>query len=137
MVTITTLDIVFIVAYFLLVIIVAYVKTRKSTPEEFLIAKRKLGIWQTISTVNATKTGSILLLYTALLYLYGFSAMWYFIGVAAGYLLFIPFAVKLHKRHGAKHYTLADYFFHSYGKITGYAASVINIFVLFAFIWFY
>jgi len=134
MVTITTLDIIFIISYFLLVILVAYVRTRKSTPEDYLIAERKLGIWQTIATVNATKTGSILLIYTALLYLYGFSAMWYFIGVAAGYLLFIPFAVRLHKRHGTTHYTLADYFSHSYGKKTGYAASFINILVMFAFL---
>lgn len=134
MVTITTLDIVFIVAYFLLVILVAYFRTRKATPEEYLIAKRKLGIWQTIATINATKTGSILLIYTALLYLYGASAIWYFIGVAAGYLLFIPFAVRLHKRHGATHYTLADYFFHSYGKTAGMAASFLNILVMFAFL---
>ncbi len=134
MVTLSTLDIVFIVAYFLLVVLIAYVRSRKGAPEEFLIAGRKLGILSTLSTINATKTGAILLIYVALLYMYGFSAMWFFIGVSAGYLLFIPFAVRLHKAHGKKHYTLADYFFHSYGKVSGYCASAINIFVMLAWL---
>ena len=134
MVTLTTLDIVFIIAYFLLVILVAYVRSRKAKAEEFLIAERKLGVLSTLSTINATKTGSIILLYVALLYLYGFSAIWYFLGVSAGYLIFIPFAVRLHKRHGATHYTLADYFFHSYGKLAGYCASAINIFIMLAWL---
>ena len=134
MVTLTTLDIVFIVAYFLLVILIAYVRTRKGAHEEYLIAGRKLGVLSTFATINATKTGAILLIYVALLYLYGFSAMWFFIGASAGYLLFIPFAVRLHSAHGAKHYTLADYFFHSYGKVSGYCASAINIFTMIAWL---
>ena len=128
----TTLDFIFIIAYFILVFIVAYVKSRKATEEEFLIAGRKLGVIGTLCSINATKTGSIILIFTALLYLYGFSAMWYFIGVSVGYLIFIPFAVRLHKKHGATHYTLADYFFHDYGKTTGRCASVINIFIMLA-----
>jgi len=129
----TTLDIAFIVIYFILVFIIAYVKTKKRSPEDFLIAERKLGVIGAMSSINATKTGAILLIFTAILYQYGFSAMWYFVGVSIGYLVFIPFAVRLHKRHAASHYTLADYFFHSYGIFTGRCASILNIFVMIAF----
>lgn len=130
----TGLDYLFIVLYFALVFLVAYVRSRKLEPEEFLIAKRKLGLIGAISTINATKTGSIILVFTALLYLYGFSAMWYFIGVSAGYLIFIPFAVRLHKRHGQSHYTLADYYFHDYGRVSGTISSVLNIFIMLAWL---
>ena len=132
--TLGTLDITFIILYFILVFFVAYYKSRKSTTEDFLIAKRKLGIIATVSSINATKTGSILLIFTALLYTYGFSATWYFIGVAVGYLIFIPFALRLHKRHGGTHYTLADYFFHDYGNFSGKTASVLAIFTTVAFL---
>ncbi|MFQ5620780.1 MAG: sodium:solute symporter, partial [Candidatus Nanoarchaeia archaeon] len=60
----------------------------------------------------------------------GFSAMWYFIGVATGYLIFIPFAVRLHRKHGGKYYTLADYFFDDWGKLTGRCAGTINVFIM-------
>lgn len=129
----TGIDYVFMILYFVLVFFVAYVKSRKATTEEFLIAKRKVGLIGAISTINASKIGSILLIFTALLYLYGFSAMWYFIGVATGYLVFIPFATRLHKRHGQTHLTLADYFFHDYGNTSGRIASALNIFISFAF----
>jgi len=132
--TLTTLDFVLIVIYFILIIAVAYWRTRKTTEEDFLIANRNLGVIATMSSINATKTGAIILIFTALLYVYGMSAMWYFIGVGVGYLIFIPFATRLHKRHGKTHYTLADYFFHEYGTFTGRCASVVNIFVMFSFL---
>jgi len=134
MVTLTSLDLIFIIAYFLLVVLIAYVRSRKASAEEFLIAKRKLGVLSSLATINATKTGSILLIYTALIYSYGFSAIWFFLGVSTGYLIFIPFAVQLHKRHGKSHYTLAAYFFHSYGRVAGSCASILNIFIMLAWL---
>jgi SSS family solute:Na+ symporter len=130
----SALDLTFIILYFLLVFFVAVWRTKRASEEEFLIAGRKVGILGTLSSINATKTGSIILLFTAILYAYGFSAIWYFIGVAAGYLLFIPFATKLHKYHGEAHYTLADYFFEKYGQLTGKCASILNIFIMLAWL---
>ena len=134
MTALSGLDFVFIIAYLFLVILVAYVKTRKRSEEDFLIAERKMGVFSSLCSINASKTGSILLLFTALLYAYGFSAIWYFIGVSTGYIIFIPFAIRIHKQFGKKHYTLADYFFHTYGKFSGRCASALNILIMLAWL---
>ncbi|MFQ5621446.1 MAG: hypothetical protein ACE5FT_06405, partial [Candidatus Nanoarchaeia archaeon] len=58
------IDYVVIVAYFLLVLGVAYWSTRKASEEDFLIAERRLGIIGALSSINATKTGSIIMIFT-------------------------------------------------------------------------
>ena len=67
-----TLDYIVIALYFLALIIIGYFASRKQTSESFLISERKLGFLSGIATINATKTGAILLVFTALLYIYGF-----------------------------------------------------------------
>ena len=84
-----------------------------------------------MATMNASKSGSILMSFVALTYLWGFSAMWYFIGVVAGVFLFIPFALKLKEHSRQKYYTLADYFKYNYGKKASSFASLISIFLMF------
>lgn len=128
------LDYIFIVLYFLLLIVIGYIASRRQTSESFLISERKLKFLSGIATINATKTGAILLVFTALLYLYGFSAMWYFIGIVLGYLIFVPFASSLHKKSNAGYYTLSDYFYHNYGKTSSYFASTITIIVMVGFL---
>ena len=86
------------IIYLLILIAIGYYSSRKQSDESFLISERKLGILSGIATINATKTGAILLVFTALLYLYGFSAMWYFIGVILGFLIFLPFSNILYNR---------------------------------------
>ena len=81
------IDYIFMIIYLLILIAIGYYSSRKQSDESFLISERKLGILSGIATINATKTGAILLVFTALLYLYGFSAMWYFIGVILGFTL--------------------------------------------------
>lgn len=130
MVSLVGLDLVYIIIYVVLVLAVATWRVSKTTEEDYLIANRKMGVIGALSSINATKTGSILLIYVALLYLYGFSAMWYFIGVSTGYFLFIPFGLRLKQRHGDSHYTLAQYFTHGYGKVAGYCTSLLNIFLM-------
>jgi len=130
----SSLDLTLIVLYFLAVVLLAYWHTRKSSHNDFLIADRKLGVITALSSINATKTGSIILIFTALLYSYGSSALWYFIGLAAGYLLFIPFAVFLHKKHGGQHYTLAEYFSATYGTFSGKCVSILNILIMSAWL---
>jgi|ETN02SMinimDraft_2_1059926.scaffolds.fasta_scaffold13342_2 SSS family solute:Na+ symporter len=134
MVSLTGIDIAFIIVYLVAVIAIASWRSKNAQDEDFLIANRKMGVLGALSSINATKTGSILLIYVALLYLYGFSAIWYFLGVAAGYLIFIPFGMKLHRNHAGSHYTMAEYFFHGYGKSAGYCTSLLNIFLVVAFL---
>ena len=91
----STLDFVLIGAYFVVLLIIGYFSSRRQKDEDYLIAERKLGAWSTMATVNASKTGAILMAFVALVYLWGFSAIWYFIGMVLGFLVFIPFAIKL------------------------------------------
>ncbi|MDP3881380.1 MAG: sodium:solute symporter family protein [Nanoarchaeota archaeon] len=126
-----TLDLLFIFIYFAVLLFIGYYSSRNQKDEDYLIADRKLGTWQTMMTTNASKTGSILMTFVALVYLWGFSAIWYFIGVVAGALLFIPFAMKVKERVTDKHYTLPHYFKFAYGKKAGFFASLLSIILMF------
>src|SRR3989344_4245785 len=125
------IDLMFIFLYFALLIFIGYYSSRKQKEEDYLIANRNLGTWKTMMTVNASKTGSILMTFVALVYLWGCSAIWYFIGVVFGALLFIPFAMKIKERVTDKHYTLPHYFKFAYGKKAGFFASLLSIILMF------
>ena len=123
----SVVDFSLIILYLAGVVGVGVYFSRRNSVEGFLISERKMGILSGIATINATKTGAILLSYTAMLYLYGLSAFWVFVGVLLGYLLFIPFAKKLHRESAGQYYTQADYFHHRHGILAGRFASGINI----------
>jgi len=84
-----------------------------------------------MATINASKTGSIIMLFVAMVYLWGFSAIWYFVGVILGFLVFIPFAFKLKDNSGGRFYTMADYFKYNYGNKIAKAVSGMVIFLMF------
>ncbi|MBT3405850.1 sodium:solute symporter family protein [Candidatus Woesearchaeota archaeon] len=127
-------DLLLVVAYFVVLVVIGYISSRKQSDEDFLIAERKLGAWSTMATVNASKTGSIIMIFVAMVYLWGFSAIWYFIGMALGVLVFLPFALKLRSHSGERYYTLSDYFKHNYGKKVAGFASALTIFLMFGFL---
>ncbi|MBT4857262.1 sodium:solute symporter family protein [Candidatus Uhrbacteria bacterium] len=127
------IDYFFIAIYLILVVAIGYVASKRETEESFLIADRKLGILSGIATINATKTGGILLAYTALLYFYGISAFWVFIGIGLGYFAFIPFAKKLRKISEGRFYTLGDYFRKKFSPLSAKLASSINIIMMVGF----
>ncbi|MBW2990834.1 sodium:solute symporter family protein [Candidatus Woesearchaeota archaeon] len=130
-VSLSTLDFVLIFIYFIVLLIIGYLTHRKQKADDYLIAQRKLGTWSTMATINASKSGSILMIFVAITYLWGFSAVWYFIGVITGVAIFIPFALKLKQASKQKFYTLADYFKNKYGKTSAGFASAISIFLMF------
>lgn len=130
MYSLSILDIILIAVYFVVLLLIGYFTSRKQKEEDYLIAERKLGPWSTMATMNASKTGSILMIFVALTFLWGFSAIWYFIGVIAGALLFIPFAMKLKEEAQGRYYTLADYFKHNYGNKVAFLASVVSILLM-------
>lgn len=134
MALLSTIDFIVIIAYFCIVILFGYLASKKETKEGYLIADRKLGFWSSLATISATKTGSVLIVFTALVYLFGFSAMWYFIGASVGYLVFLFFALKLKKESKKRYYTLADYFYFNYGKIPAMFAALTNIVVMSGFL---
>jgi len=129
---VATLDIILIAAYFIAIIIVGYLSSRKESKEDFIIGSKKIGVWHNIATLTATKiTASIIITYVALVYVFGIGAIWLYIGVAFGYLLFLLFAIKLKKEGDAhNYYSMADYFYNRYGHFTGKLFSII-IFIVF------
>jgi Na+/proline symporter len=126
MVDLSGLDFILIGAYFFVLLVIGYASSRKQKEEDYLIGDRKLGSFSTMMTMNASKSGSILMIFVALIYLWGFSALWYFIGVVTGSILFIPFALKLKDHSRGRFYTLADYFKHNYGTRAAVFASIIS-----------
>lgn len=132
--SLATLDFALIFAYFIVLILIGYLTSRKQNEEDFLIAERKLGALSTMATINASKTGSILMVFVALVYVWGFAAIWYFIGTVVGMLAFIPFALRLKENSKQRFYTLADYFKYNYGKKSAFFASLIAIFIIFGFL---
>ncbi|MCD4705035.1 NUDIX domain-containing protein [bacterium] len=130
----TSLDFILVIVYFVVLILIGYLSSRKQNDEDFLIAERKLGAISTMATINASKTGSILMIFVALVYVWGFAAIWYFIGTVVGMLIFIPFALKLKENSNQRFYTLADYFKYNYGRKTALLASLIAIFLTFGFL---
>ena len=82
----TTLDYSLIILYIIIVLIVGLFSSKKETTEEFLIAGRKLNFLNTAVTLFVNKVGAgVLLTYSALVYLFGAGAIWYFIGAIFGY----------------------------------------------------
>jgi Na+/proline symporter len=132
----SNLDLILIFIYFiiLLLVLVGYFSSKKQTSEDYLIGKRKLGVLSTMMTLNASKTGSIIMISVALVYVWGIAALWYFIGAIIGLLIFLPFALKLKENSKQRFYTLADYFKYNYGKLPAIFASLITIFLMFGYL---
>lgn len=130
----SNLDFLLIFVYFAILLLVGYFTSRKQTEENYLIGERKLGALSTMATLNASKTGSIVMVIVALVYIWGIAALWYFIGAVAGILIFLFFALKLKENSKQRFYTLADYFKYNYGKTPAVFASLITIFLMFGFL---
>ncbi len=126
-------DLFLIFSYFVILLYIGYRSSRGQSREDFLIAERKLGTWDTMMTLNASKTGAILMAFVAMMYLFGIASVWYFIGMILGAIIFIPFAIRLKRMSKGKYYTLADYFKYNYGKKTALLASALTIFIMFGF----
>jgi Na+/proline symporter len=116
-----TVDFTAMAIYIAIITYLGYSASRKQSSEGFLIADRNLNVLSTAASIVASKTGAgVILTFVALYYLYGISAMSIFVGVSTGYLVFIPFAVRLRQLSSVhKFYTLSDYFFHRHGKTVG------------------
>ncbi len=134
MLTIT--DYLIIALYFVVILIVGFWTGRKQEKEEFLISGRKLKSLQATSTIFSSRIGAaILLTYTALVYLYGLGALWYFIGSVFGLFLFYFFGIRVKKiADKQKFYTMPDFFFFLKGRFAGYLATIITIIIMFGWV---
>ena len=121
------IDLLAILGYFAIVLIIGFVSSRKHTGERFLIAERKLSCWNLIATICASFLGGgVLIAFTAYVYQFGLSAIWFFTGISAGLLLFLFFYKKLKALSDEKKfYTLSDYFYLRYRKKVGLVSAII------------
>lgn len=105
--------------------------SRRKTDSDFMIAGRKIGIIGFVTSVVASYIGgAALVAYTAYVYRFGISAIAVFAGTAIGFIVFIPYALRLRKFSGEKQfYTLSDWFNFRISKSVGLASAVILLFV--------
>lgn len=132
----TLTDYLIIAGYFLVILIVGGLTGRKQQKEEFLISGRKLKFMQATSTIFSSRIGAaILLTYTALVYMYGMGALWYFVGSVFGLFVFYFFGLRVKKlADKEKFYTMPDFFFHLKGRTAGYLATLATITIMFGWV---
>lgn len=132
----TFTDYLIISAYFLVILIVGSLTGRKQEKEDFLISGRKLNSLQATTTIFSSRIGAaILLTYTALVYMYGMGALWYFVGSVFGLFVFYFFGLKVKKMADEqKFYTMPDFFFFLKGKTAGYLATITTIIIMFGWV---
>jgi Na+/proline symporter len=132
----TVTDYLIIIAYFLVILVVGALTGRKQDKEDFLISGRKLTSLQATTTIFSSRIGAaILLTYTALVYMYGMGALWYFVGSVFGLFVFYFFGLKVKKiADKEKFYTMPDFFFFMKGKFAGYLATLITIIIMFGWV---
>ncbi|MEK7497008.1 MAG: hypothetical protein AAB657_03870 [Patescibacteria group bacterium] len=116
-----TLSILFFLLYIGIVVVIGIISARKETEEDFMIAGRKVQGIQVAATMSAGFfDGATLSIYLAYIYLYGFSAIWLFVGIAIGFLLVRKYAWKIkQKADEFKAYSMPEYFFRVLGKSNG------------------
>lgn len=119
--------------YAFVCIVIGLWSARGNRDNDFLIAGRKLGITGFVSSVVASYIGgAAIVAYTAYVYRFGISAIAVFAGTAAGFLIFIPYALKLqHAGHKREFLTLSDWFFYKSGNRTGMLSAIILLVVYF------
>ncbi len=127
------IDYAIMIFYFAVVIFLGFVASKRQSREGFLIADRNLKTFANSASIVASNIGAgAIMTFVALVYLFGYSAIWYFVGTSAGYIFFILFAGDLKKMsHGKKFYNLSDYFFFKYGNTVGFvSASIVLVFMV-------
>lgn len=128
------LDYALIGIYVVVVLYLGYRASKKETSEEFLIGGRSVEVFANTASIVSSRTGTgALITFVAWVYVFGFPALSFFIGISLGLLLFIPFAIKL-KKESDNYYTLSDYFSERYGQATGLTSALfilVNMALLF------
>jgi SSS family solute:Na+ symporter/sodium/proline symporter len=111
-------------------IVLLYGRSRDN--EDYLIADRNLGFWSGAMTIISSKVGAgFLISVMAFVYLWGVIALFAFIGILIGYLLFIPFAKYLKKEADKnKFYTLPEFYRYKYGFKAGILMAILMFAVM-------
>ena len=129
----SNIDFILLIVYALVCIGIGFWSSRGKNDEDYLIAGRKLNLFGFISTVVASYIGgAAIVAYSAYVYEFGISAIAVFIGTAAGFLIFIPYALKLRDISSDQQFlTLSDWFYFKYNRNTGIISAIILFVVYF------
>ena len=108
-----TFTIIFFIIYIAIVVVIGIISAHKESEDDFMIAERNIEGVQVAATMSASFfDGATLSIYIAYLYLYGFSAIWLFVGIAFGFLFVRKYAHKIkQKADEMRVYTMPEYFF--------------------------
>jgi Na+/proline symporter len=129
----STGNLIMLIVYALICVGIGLWSSRKQKEEDYLIAGRKMSLYGFMSSVVASYIGgAAIVAYTAFVYQFGIAAIMVFVGTALGFLVFIPYALKLRKiSYEKKFYTLSDWFYFNYDKKTGLVSALILFVVYF------
>ncbi len=124
-----TLTILFFLIYIAIVIVIGIISSRKESEEGFMIAERKVQGFQVAATMSAGFfDGAILSIYIAYVYQFGLSAIWFFIGLALGFLFLKKYSAKIkQKADEMKVYSMPEYFYRILGQKNGLMFSILLI----------
>lgn len=119
-------DIILVGVFLVALVIVGLWPGKIHGREAFLISDRRLSGVSSGFTISASKIGGgLLVTYSALVFAFGYEALWLFAGYVIGYALFYIFARTLQKEaHLQGYYTMADFFQTRYGKEAGVVVGV-------------
>jgi Na+/proline symporter len=127
------IDISLLILYGVICIGIGFWSSRGNKDEDYLIAGRKMSLFGFVSSVIASYIGgAAIVAYSAYVYQFGISAIAVFLGTAAGFIVFIPYAVKLRKISSKQQFlTLSDWFHYKYDAKTGVLSAIILFVVYF------
>ncbi len=126
----------YIAVYFIVLFAIGFGAARHQSSESFMMAERRLGAFAVGSSIAAGFFDSfVLAAYAGYVYQFGLSALWLFVGIAVGILVFAlivkPIKVESDLR---KFHTMADYFFGKFPQDSrpGYAVGGLILLFFFA-----
>ncbi len=113
--------------YLILALIIGFVSSKRQSGKDFMIADRNLGLFAFVSTIVASIIGgTILVVYTAYIFEFGIGALFGFVGLAIGLVLFAYWGKKLRELARKENfYTIADFLHYKFGRGIGSLVAII------------
>ena len=130
------LALLFFAIYVLVAVGIGIQASREESEEDFMIAERRVRGLLIIGTMTAGMfDGAVLSIYIAYVYQFGFSAMWFFIGLSFGFLFFRSVAQRIKARADAvRAYSMPEYFYRVFGRRCGIMFSIFLVTQFFGYL---
>ncbi len=127
----SAINILLLIAYALICLIIGIYSHKKKDASGYMIGGRKLKTAGFVFSVLASYVGgAAVVAYAAYVYRFGPAALAVFAGTGLGFLVFIPYALKI-KRANTKFLTLSDWIGFTSGKSSGTISALVLFVVYF------